>query len=812
MAQIDSTNIGTVADDGTGDTPRAAFRKVNKLIIDYNRLHLYNIELAEMSLLDGSLWSTAEANMLVGIGGTTLANQLAAKLTITDTTAMILPYLRKGLAATTYATLANSALTGTTTIAAMTVESNTIDFGDVTEDYVLTFNASTNTWAGEAAGGGSMVYPDAGIALSTGSAWGTSITNNSTNWNTAYTDRLKWDGGATGLVAGTARTSLSLENVTNESKATMFTSPTLTGTVTIPTPFTLGAVSVTSTGTQLNYLNTATGTTGTNTTNLVYSTSPVFTTPNIGVATGSVSGNAGTVTNGVYTTDNLSVFSATSSAQLAGILSNETGSGLSVFGTSPTLVTPALGTPSALVGTNISGTAASLTAGTVTGFTPASGSLTLAGADALTITTTAATGVTLPTSGTLATTTQVDLKANALNAVFAGTHTVAHLTVGGGEEIDSIPQLATGELAAFVGVDTVPFYVPYADRSTVTPVEVGDEITLLDGTAWRVFYTDGSGDMIELALGANGTYFESNGAAAAPTFTTPGGGGDLLAANNLSELVSDPTAVSNLGFTATVSEINTPLDGASVTLAEFQQLEAVGATTISAAQWTGLGGATAAGIALWDDAAATDQLVTLGINATASEINTPLDGATVTLTEFQELETIGATTISANQWAALGGIAETLTSTELDYVDGTTSNIQTQLTAKPDLADVFTLADFGAGIGLAGDTALITAALNGYGNYYRKEDSTIITEIITNIPAGDTVNYSVVYNDTLWSTAVTCDTIATIAADGGETLTTSFDVSNIPEDMYIWIEMDNVVLTRKPIKFRSKILGYIKRD
>jgi hypothetical protein len=31
-----------------------------------------------------------------------------------------------------------------------------------------------------------MVYPGSGIPLSTGSAWGTSITNNSTNWNTAY--------------------------------------------------------------------------------------------------------------------------------------------------------------------------------------------------------------------------------------------------------------------------------------------------------------------------------------------------------------------------------------------------------------------------------------------------------------------------------------------------------------------------------------------------------------------------------------------------------------------------------------------------
>jgi hypothetical protein len=52
------------------------------------------------------------------------------------------------------------------------------------------------------------VYPDAGIALSTGSTWASSIPNNSSNWNTAFTDRLKWDGGSTDLVASTGRASL----------------------------------------------------------------------------------------------------------------------------------------------------------------------------------------------------------------------------------------------------------------------------------------------------------------------------------------------------------------------------------------------------------------------------------------------------------------------------------------------------------------------------------------------------------------------------------------------------------------------------
>lgn len=51
---------------------------------------------------------------------------------------------------------------------------------------------------------------------------------------------------------------------------------------------------------------------------------------------------------------------------------------------------------SSTISGNISGNA-----GTVTGYTPASGSLTLSGADAITLTTTAVTSVTLPTSGTL---------------------------------------------------------------------------------------------------------------------------------------------------------------------------------------------------------------------------------------------------------------------------------------------------------------------------------------------------------------------------------------------------------------------------
>lgn len=66
------------------------------------------------------------------------------------------------------------------------------------------------------------------------------------------------------------------------------------------------------------------------------------------------------------TANPLSQFAATTSAQLAGVMSDETGSGALVFATSPTLVTPILGTPTSGVLTNCTGTAAGLTAGTVT--------------------------------------------------------------------------------------------------------------------------------------------------------------------------------------------------------------------------------------------------------------------------------------------------------------------------------------------------------------------------------------------------------------------------------------------------------------
>ena len=87
------------------------------------------------------------------------------------------------------------------------------------------------------------------------------------------------------------------------------------------------------------------GTTNTQTLTNKTLTSPTLTTPDLGVAT-ATSINSTTIPSTktlVVTTDKLNVLAATSSSELAGIISDETGTGALVFANTPTLVTPNIG-------------------------------------------------------------------------------------------------------------------------------------------------------------------------------------------------------------------------------------------------------------------------------------------------------------------------------------------------------------------------------------------------------------------------------------------------------------------------------------
>jgi hypothetical protein len=98
-------------------------------------------------------------------------------------------------------------------------------------------------------------------------------------------------------------------------------------------------------------------------TKFVVDTSPTIVTPTLSGATvaGTINGTTIPSTKTlVVTTDKLSALAATTSAELAGVISDETGSGALVFATSPTLTSPsmsapALGTPASGVMTNVTG-------------------------------------------------------------------------------------------------------------------------------------------------------------------------------------------------------------------------------------------------------------------------------------------------------------------------------------------------------------------------------------------------------------------------------------------------------------------------
>lgn len=142
---------------------------------------------------------------------------------------------------------------------------NTTGVFSLTSGYEIPKTASTSNWQ-TAYGWGNhalagylttesdpVVKALSGIITSNGSTI-SAITNNSSNWDTAYTDRLKWDGGSTGLNAVNGRTSLGLGSMALESN---------TGSTTITTLGTITALTVSGTTTIQKALVDSTGSTGT---------------------------------------------------------------------------------------------------------------------------------------------------------------------------------------------------------------------------------------------------------------------------------------------------------------------------------------------------------------------------------------------------------------------------------------------------------------------------------------------------------------------------------------------------------------------
>ncbi len=125
-----------------------------------------------------------------------------------------------------------------------------------------------------------------------------------------------------------------------------------------------------------------------------------------------------------------------------------------------------------------------------------------------------------------------DIAAITLGSNLSMSGTTLSATGGGGNTFSTVAVSGQSDVVADTSTDTLTFAA--GTGITLTTNATTDTVTIAghaqshaitstsDHTAgnWKVLYTNGSGQVIELALGSSGTFLQSNGASSAPSFAT----------------------------------------------------------------------------------------------------------------------------------------------------------------------------------------------------------------------------------------------------------------------------------------------------
>ena len=337
----------------------------------------------------------------------------------------------------------------------------------------------------------------------------------------------------------------------------------------------------------------------------------------------SVNGLTGAVINVALTTNPLSQFAATTSSQLLGVISDETGTGSLVFATNPTLSGVTLGAATATTINNVAFTRPNSTA-TLTLYTGSS--LTTRGTFDSQLEFTGTTDVTFPVSGTLSTLARIETLSNkTLSGVTLGTPLSGTLTNCTGLPVGTgISDLGTNVAAFLATPSSANLAAALTDETgsganvfassptlvtptlgvaaatsinkvTITTPATGSTLTILDGKTLAVnnTLTFTGTDASSVAFGAGGTvvYTSGLGTGVATFLATPSSANLISAVTDetgTGSLVfaSSPTLVTpTLGVAAATSinkvTITTPATGSTITVADGKTLTASNTLTFT---------------------------------------------------------------------------------------------------------------------------------------------------------------------------------------------------------------------------------------